>query len=577
MCLKKYIGLTGGEILVNRLIHHNVKNVFGVIGGCNMPIFDAFHNKKEIKLIATNHEQNAGHMAQGYSRSLRTHGIVIGTSGPGSTNLITPLQDAMLDGTPIIAFTGQVKSHLLKTDAFQECDITTMTKSCTKWNYQITNIEELIPIIDSAFDISILNRPGPVLVDICKDVSMQLFTKSNLFPKITYHIINKQMNKNYTSNNIQKAAHLINNAKQPILYCGQGALNASNEIKQLSKLAKIPVTTTLLGLGTVNENESLSLNMIGMHGNAAANIAMQQADLVIAVGARFDDRVTAELTKFIPNAKLASSEGRGGIIHIDISNKELNKLVKADIAINGDSKMVLSDLLPHITKINNSNWLDQIKSLKYKYPFTYDLSVDNNIIKPQQVISELYDQTKDETIIITTGVGQHQMWTAQYYNFTKPDTMITSGGLGTMGFGLPAAIGAKVANSNKTVIDIDGDGSFNMTLTEMMTAVKNNINIKVIILNNNSLGMVKQWQDMYHEKRHTTTTNINKIDYVKFAKSIGCVGIRCDKQSDIQTTINRLLLFDCPVIAEFIVTSDEHCLPMVESHKALDDMIFSKP
>jgi acetolactate synthase-1/2/3 large subunit len=573
MYLKKYIGLTGGELIYNQLLKHNVKNVFGVIGGCNMPLLDAFGKNNKIKFISTNHEQNAGHMAQGVARTSKQPGIVFGTSGPGSTNLITPLQDAMLDSTPIIAFTGQVKSHLLNTDAFQECNIIEMTKSCTKWNYQITNINEIIPIMDTAFQIAKMNRPGPVLIDVCKDVSMETFSFLNAITKINYNFVNSQ-NKQNCDNELLSAAKLINNAQQPILYCGQGALHAFKEVRQLSKIANIPVTTTLLGLGTVNENDPLSLNMLGMHGSVSANKSMQQSDLVIAIGARFDDRVTADLNKFIPNAKLASKNKTGGVIHIDVSNKEINKLVNVDVALTGDSKIILNQLLPLIKNNKNDDWITKINGWKTTYPFSYKKTYDDDIIKPQQVIQELYNQTKNKKIIITTGVGQHQMWAAQYYNFTKPFTMVTSGGLGTMGFGLPAAIGAKVANPDFEVIDIDGDGSFNMTLTEMMTAVKNNINIKVIILNNNSLGMVKQWQDIYYDSRYITTTNINSIDYMKFSESVGCVGLRCTKQSSIKSTINKLLNTNGPTICEFIVSNKEHCLPMVESHKALDDMIM---
>lgn len=564
MGLKKYIGLTGGEIIYQKLIENHVKHVFGVIGGCNMPILDAFYKRRDIQFISTNHEQNAGHMAQGYARSLQKQGIVFGTSGPGSTNLVTPLQDAMLDSTPIIAITGQVKSHLLNTDAFQECDIVAMTKKCTKWNYQITNINELMPVIDEAFAVSINNRPGAVLIDVCKDISMQVYNFNDSPNKVSYHIVNK---KDTCLINLKAATKLINNAKQPILYCGQGSLCASKEVGILAKLSNIPVTTTLLGLGTFNENDDLSLNMLGMHGSFAANKAMQESDLVIAVGARFDDRVTANLDYFIPNAK---------VIHIDIAKSELNKLVKADVTINADSKITLQQLLPYINKKTNNEWMKKINSWKKAHPFQYHKSNDDNILKPQQVIEELYNQTKDKDVIITTGIGSHQMFAAQFYKFTKPYTMITSGGLGTMGFGLPAAIGAKVGNPNTTVVDIDGDGSFNMTLTEMMTAVKNNINVKVMILNNNALGMVKQWEDLYYDGRHLVTTDINKIDYMKFADAVGCVGLRCNKQSDIKSTIEEMLKIEGPTITEFVVDQNEHCLPMVESHKALDEMILFK-
>jgi len=454
-------------------------------------------------------------MAEGYARASGKPGVVLVTSGPGATNVITPMQDALSDGTPLVVFCGQVPTTAIGTDGFQEADMLGISRACTKWNVMVKNVAELPRRINEAFEIATSGRPGPVLVDLPKDVTAAInrhaIPMKSVLPAhpsaASMALQNEQRRQKDIT--LQKVARLINIAKKPIIYAGQGILagpEGPRLLKELADRAEIPVTTTLQGLGAFDELDEKSLHMLGMHGSPYANMAMQEADLIIALGARFDDRVTGSIPKFAPQAKIAAAEGRGGIVHFEIMPKNINKVVQATEAVEGDVAESLSLLLPYIEKVSKpkrSEWSSQIKEWKEKFPFDYDRDTSNGMIKPQMVMEELSNQTAayKEKVIITTGVGQHQMWAAQHFRWRYPRTMITSGGLGTMGFGLPSAIGAKVARPDAIVVDIDGDASFQMTLMELTTASQFNIGVKIIVLNNEEQGMVTQWQSLFYEDR----------------------------------------------------------------------------
>lgn len=491
------VGMSGGQIFEELMLRHNVKHVFGYPGGAILPVFDAIYNSPNFDFILPRHEQGAGHMAEGYARITGKPGVVLVTSGPGATNTITAMQDALSDGIPMIVFTGQVATSAIGSDAFQEADVIGISRSCTKWNVMIQNVSEIPRRINEAFKIATSGRPGPVLVDLPKDVTAGIlkdpipmrYTNPQALPPLPNPPILSPADSGPDLQSIDQAAELINIAKRPIIYVGGGILNHENgpkTLRELSKSGNIPVTTTLQGLGSFDELDEKSLHMLGMHGAAYANLAMQEADLIIALGARFDDRVTGTVGTFAPAARAAALQGRGGIIHFEIMPKNINKVVQANIAIAGDVTTNLGHLLPKVRSSPRQEWFDKIKAWKERYPFTYEPSDGKSPMKPQEVIEELCRQTRKDkdNFIISTGVGQHQMWAAQHYRWTSPRTMVTSGGLGTMGFGLPAAIGAKVAAPNKTVIDIDGDASFSMTAMELQTASQFNIGVKVIVLDN---------------------------------------------------------------------------------------------
>ena len=503
-----FVGMSGGQIFHEMMLRHNVKHVFGYPGGAILPVFDAIYNSKNFDFVLPRHEQGAGHMAEGYARVSGKPGVVLVTSGPGATNVITPMQDALSDGIPLVVFTGQVATSAIGSDAFQEADIVGISRNCTKWNVMVKDIAELPRRINEAFKIATSGRPGPVLVDLPKDV-----TAGILRTPLPFKATTPGLSLGLPSNPLQllepptdislitQAATLINQSQRPIIYAGNGVLSSPEGPKLLTALAEhgnIPVTTTLQGLGAFDENSEKSLHMLGMHGSAYANLAMQQADVIIALGARFDDRVTGKVDTFAPAARAAAKQGRGGIIHFEIQPKNINKVVDASIPILGDVISNLSALVPLIQPSKRIDWFEDIKEWKAKYPFTYVKAKGGERVKPQQVIEELDSQTrgKKEEVIITTGVGQHQMWAAQHFRWTHPLSMVTSGGLGTMGFGLPAAIGAKVAAPEKTVVDIDGDASFSMTAMELATASQFSIGVKVLVLNNEFQGMVLQWQGM---------------------------------------------------------------------------------
>ncbi|PYH90186.1 acetolactate synthase, partial [Aspergillus ellipticus CBS 707.79] len=506
---ESFIGMTGGQIFHEMMRRQGVKHIFGYPGGAILPVFDAIHNSPHFDFVLPKHEQCAGHMAEGYARASGKPGVVIVTSGPGATNIITPLQDALSDGTPMVVFAGQVATSAIGSDAFQEADILGMSRSCTKWNVMVRNVAEIPQRINEAFQIATSGRPGPVLVDLPKDVTASILQKAiptaSALPSSSVPEIDHT-----TMESITRAAHLINKAKKPVIYAGQGVLTSSNGpalLKALAEKASLPVTTTMQGLGAFDEHDPKSLHMLGMHGSAYANLSMQEADVIIALGARFDDRVTLNIDKFAPAAKAAAARGAGGIIHFEISPKNINKVVQATEAIVGDLSSTLPLLLPYITPTplpSRSTWFDQINAWKTKYPLlppvvpstptptdtttsssSSSSSSTPSSISPQTLITHLstLTSTLPQKTIITTGVGQHQMWTAQHYRFHAPQTtLITSGGLGTMGFGLPAAIGAKVAHPGALVIDIDGDASFAMTMTELSTAAQFGIGVRVLLL-----------------------------------------------------------------------------------------------
>lgn len=582
---ESFVGLSGGEIFHEMMLRQGVKHIFGYPGGAILPVFDAIYNSKHFDFILPRHEQGAGHMAQGYARASGKPGVVLVTSGPGATNVVTPMQDALSDGTPLVVFTGQVVTGSIGTDAFQEADVVGISRSCTKWNVMVKSVAELPRRIKEAFEIATSGRPGPVLVDLPKDITAGILRHPiPMTSTLPSHpsaatLAAREINSRQLDAAIQRVAQLINKAKKPILYVGQGMIatpEGPKLLKELAQRAKIPVTTTLQGLGAFDELDDLSLHMLGMHGSAYANMAMQEADLIIALGARFDDRVTGAVAKFAPEAKIAAAEGRGGIVHFEVLPKNINKVVQATEAVEGDVATNVATLLPMIESVESRpTWIGQVSEWKEKFPFDYEKEGENGIIKPQTVItklSEMTDHMKDKTII-TTGVGQHQMWAAQHFRWRTPRTMITSGGLGTMGFGLPSAIGAKVASPDCLVVDIDGDASFNMTLTELSTAAQFNIGVKVIVLNNEEQGMVTQWQNLFYEDRYAHTHQSNP-DFLKLADAMRVKGRRCVRPDDVEASLKWLIESDGPALLEVVVDKKVPVLPMVPAGKALHEFLI---
>jgi acetolactate synthase I/II/III large subunit len=524
-------------------------------------------------------------MAEGYARASGKPGVVLVTSGPGATNVITPMQDALMDGTPLVVLCGQVVTSAIGTDAFQEADTVGISRACTKWNVMVKSIAELPRRINEAFEIATSGRPGPVLLDLPKDVTAAVLRRPiPVVSQIPSHPSRATMVAMDARNKrmdavIKNSARLINIAKKPVIYAGQGILSSPEGpalLKELAEKACIPVTTTLQGLGAFDEEDPKSLHMLGMHGSAYANMSMQNADLIIALGARFDDRITGSVAKFAPEARAAALEGKGGIIHFEIMPKNINKVVQATQAVEGDVVANLAALLPHVQEVpERTEWFAQIDEWKKRWPWAYEKETPGGKIKPQTIIetlSRLTDPIKDNTII-TTGVGQHQMWAAQHYRWRYPRTMITSGGLGTMGYGLPAAIGAKVAKPEALVIDIDGDASFCMTLTELSTAVEFGIAVKIIILNNEEQGMVTQWQSLFYKNRFSHTHQKNP-DFVAVARGMGAAAEKVDKLEELEDKIKWLLEYkDGPALLEVTTDQKVPVLPMVPGGNALSDFI----
>ncbi|KAF2178816.1 acetolactate synthase [Zopfia rhizophila CBS 207.26] len=579
-----FVGMKGGEIFHEMMLRQGVKHIFGYPGGAILPVFDAIYNSKHFDFILPRHEQGAGHMAEGYARASGQPGVVLVTSGPGATNVVTPMQDALMDGTPMVVFCGQVPTTIIGSDAFQEADTVGITRACTKWNVMVKDIAELPRRINEAFEIATTGRPGPVLVDLPKDVTGGVLSRPiPMASTLPTHpsaasVAAKELSRKQLEGSIRRSADLINIAKKPVVYAGQGMVSVPEGpklLKELAEKAKIPVTTTLQGLGAFDELDDKSLHMLGMHGSAYANMAMQEADLILALGARFDDRITGNLPKFAPAAKAAANEGRGGIIHFEIMPKNINKVVQATEAVEGDVVANLAQILPLIKEVpERPEWFAQIKDWKQRFPWAYEKEGENGLIKPQTVmetLSRLTAPIKKDTVI-TTGVGQHQMWAAQHYRWRHPRSMITSGGLGTMGYGLPAAIGAKVARPDALVIDIDGDSSFSMTLTELSTAAEFNIGVKIVVLNNEEQGMVTQWQTLFYEDRFAHTHQRN-ADFVKLGDAMGVQADRVIKPEELEAKLRWLLETDGPALLEVVTDQKVPVLPMVPTGNALHQFL----
>lgn len=528
-------------------------------------------------------------MAEGYARITGKPGVCIVTSGPGATNMMTPLADALMDGTPLVVIAGQVSTAVIGTDAFQEADIMGMARACTKWCTQLRDVHDLPRAMNEAFAIARSGRPGPVLIDLPKDVAAAKLSRvPDVVPRIANRMIEKAAMQRealgMTPEQCRRIADMINAAERPIIYCGQGVAQADAvaELRQLASQGNIPVTTSLLGMGSFDETDARSVHMLGMHGSVYANYTVQGADVIIAIGARFDDRVTGRVSGFAPAAYAAAAAGKGGIIYFDISPKNINKVVQVHEPVLGDLKGNLAELLPLIKPSPRAAWWSQIADWKSRFPFAAPRVRHDGVLQPQRIIKEMYDQLqaagKVRDTIITTGVGQHQMWAAQYYRWQVPRSLVTSGGAGTMGFGLPAAIGAKLAAPGKTVVDVDGDGSFLMTGLEFVTAVQYKIGVKVLIINNNFQGMVRQWQDLFYDSRYSGTQMFNP-DFASLARSMGGKGLTTTSESDLQDVMREFLFADpdVPTILNAVCETDEHVFPMVPAGHALHEMVLERP
>ncbi len=564
--------MTGAEAVIRALEDNGVEIIFGYPGGAVLPLYDALFANKKIKHILVRHEQAAVHAAEGYARSTGKVGCVLVTSGPGATNAITGLTDALMDSVPIICLSGQVPTHLIGTDAFQEADTTGISRPCTKHNYLVKNADKLCEIIHKSFEIASSGRPGPVLIDLPKDIQL---TNVNYINKI--HKVKKSNNyhPNIDEDLINKVAKLLLKAERPIIYGGGGVINsgpeASKLLTELVNLLDCPVTLTLMGLGCVPNTNKKFLGMLGMHGTYEANLAMHNCDVMLNVGARFDDRVTGRLNAFAPNSKK---------VHIDVDKSSINKVVSVDYGIVGDCKEVLSVLVQEVKKLHNqkimkskTKWWSQINHWKNKDSLGFK-QIGNNI-KPQQAIKSLYEKTKKLDTYITTEVGQHQMWAAQYFGFSKPNHWMTSGGLGTMGYGLPSSVGVQIAHPKSLVIDISGEASFLMNMQELSTIVQYKLPIKIFILNNEWMGMVRQWQELNHGSRYSESYTASLPDFVKLAESFGITGLRVDNINNLESTIDEMININGPVIADIRVEKEENCFPMIPSGAAHNEMILS--
>ncbi len=564
--------ITGAEIFIESLKREGVKYIFGYPGGVVLGIFDLLYDDKDLKLILTRHEQGAVHAADGYARTTGKPGVVLVTSGPGATNTVTGVATAFMDSIPIIVFSGQVPTPLIGNDAFQEADIVGISRPCTKYNHLVKDVRDLARIVREAFYVASAGRPGPVLVDLPRDVTAS--KTEFVWPEIDL----RSYNPTYEGNKwmITQAAHLIAKSKKAVILAGGGVIlsGGSKELRELAEYAELPVTMTLMGLGSFPGSHKLSLGMLGMHGTYYANKAIQESDLIIGIGVRFDDRVTGKIDAFASHAK---------IIHIDIDPTSIRKNVRVDIPVVGDVKRVLTALNTILKEEVKEQWgevrkawLKQTKEWRKERPLTYTFTKE--VIKPQFVVEKIYELTKGDAII-TTEVGQNQMWAAQFYKFDRPRTWLTSGGLGTMGYGFPAAIGAQIAHPNKLVIDIAGDGSIQMNIQELATAVIHKLPIKVAILNNQYLGMVRQWQELFFNERYSYSHLFTETvpDFVKVAEAYGAVGLRATKPEEVEPVLKEAFKTKKTVFMDFLVDWKEKVYPMVPAGAAIDQMLFEEP
>jgi len=552
----------------------DVEFIFGYPGGAVLPIYDELKNFNFLKHILVRHEQGAGHAAEGYARSSGKPGVLLVTSGPGATNAVTALTDAYMDSVPLVCISGQVPTHLIGTDAFQECDTTGITRPCTKHNWLVKDVKDLEKTIHKAFEVATTGRPGPVLVDIPKDVQFQ---KTNYTKFKKQKKIKSKVHSHFSQKDIDELVKLMTKASKPIFYTGGGVINsgpkASELLRELVNKTGFPITSTLQGLGSYPGEDSQFLGMLGMHGSYEANNAMHDCDLMINIGARFDDRITGKIDEFSPKSKK---------VHIDIDPSSINKNVKVDLPIIGDVAEVITSTIktinkvkPNFAKSNNqqiSKWWEKIQ--KWRSVNSFDFINSDETIKPQYAVQRLYELTKNKDTYITTEVGQHQMWAAQHYKFDKPNRWMTSGGLGTMGYGLPAAVGVQVAHPNKLVIDIAGEASVLMTMQEMSTAVQYSLPIKIFILNNEYMGMVRQWQELLHDKNYSESYTAALPDFVKLAEAYGCVGIRASTPQELDDKIIEMINTDRPVIFDCRVDKQENCFPMIPSGKPHNQMLL---
>lgn len=563
--------MTGAEMVIEALADQGAEHLFGYPGGAVLPIYDALFQQDKVRHILVRHEQGAVHAAEGYARSTGKVGCVLVTSGPGATNAVTGLTDALMDSIPIVCLTGQVPTHLIGNDAFQECDTVGITRPCTKHNYLVKNVADLPRVLHEAFHIAKSGRPGPVVVDIPKDIQ---------FAKGLYSRPKEFQHKGYRPKlkgdleRIKAAIELMRDAKRPLFYTGGGIINsgpeASHFLRELVKLTGFPITSTLMGLGAYPAADPQWLGMLGMHGTYEANLSMHDCDVMICIGARFDDRITGRLDAFSPGSKK---------IHVDIDPSSINKNVKVDIPIIGDCAHVLEDMVRlwrsgamHADKKALDAWWKLIETWRSRRSLAYKNS--NEIIKPQYAIQRLYELTKDRDTYITTEVGQHQMWAAQFYRFEEPNRWMTSGGLGTMGYGLPAAVGVQLAHPNSLVIDIAGEASVLMTMQEMSTAVQHDLPIKIFVINNQYMGMVRQWQELLHGGRYAHSYTEALPDFVKLAEAYHAVGIRCERPGDLDGAIHEMIGVKKPVIFDCVVDPNENCFPMIPSGRAHNEMLL---
>ncbi len=563
--------MTGAEMVIEALADQGVAHLFGYPGGAVLPIYDALFQQNKVEHILVRHEQGAVHAAEGYARSTGKPGCVLVTSGPGATNAVTGLTDALMDSIPLVCLTGQVPTHLIGNDAFQECDTVGITRPCTKHNYLVKTIADLPRVLHEAFHIATSGRPGPVVVDIPKDIQ---------FAKGVYSRPKDFQHKGYRPklkgdlDRIKAAIELMRHARRPLFYTGGGVINsgpeASQLLRELVKLTGFPITSTLMGLGAYAASDPQWLGMLGMHGTYEANLSMHDCDLMICIGARFDDRITGRLDAFSPGSKK---------IHVDIDPSSINKNVKVDVPIIGDCAHVLEDMvrLWRSSAMQADHkaleaWWKQIEKWRSRRSLAYRNS--NEIIKPQYAIERLYELTKDRDTYITTEVGQHQMWAAQFYRFEEPNRWMTSGGLGTMGYGLPASIGVQLAHPNSLVIDIAGEASVLMTMQEMSTAVQHDLPVKIFIINNQYMGMVRQWQELLHGGRYAHSYTEALPDFVKLAEAYHAVGIRCERPGDLDGAIREMIGVNKPVIFDCVVDPDENCFPMIPSGRAHNEMLL---